>query len=237
MRTFVCGDIHGNYKGLIQCFERSNFDMERDKLILLGDTCDGKPDTFEVVQHLLKVKNLINIRGNHDKWFIDYIMYDKKPSIWTIQGGEATLRSYNNNVPDTHKSFFLSSIYYYIDNKNNIFIHGGFDKNIKDIKEYAGTDKGKHNILWDRDLYYYMKRKHNNKSYKSYTVYNKIFIGHTQTYNKKVNNYCNLWNIDTGSGWDGVLTFMDIDNNKCYYSDNSFLLYPDTVTYSAYFIR
>jgi len=33
MRTLAIGDIHGNYKALMQCFERSKFDVI---LILIG---------------------------------------------------------------------------------------------------------------------------------------------------------------------------------------------------------
>ena len=35
------GDIHGNYRGLLQCLEKSNFDYDNDKLIQLGDVVDG----------------------------------------------------------------------------------------------------------------------------------------------------------------------------------------------------
>ena len=41
MRTWVVGDIHGGYRALMQVFERSQFDRERDRLIALGDLVDG----------------------------------------------------------------------------------------------------------------------------------------------------------------------------------------------------
>lgn len=54
MRTLVMGDIHGGYKALMQCLERSKFDYEKDTLIQLGDICDGwsdrEMDTLEVEQ-------------------------------------------------------------------------------------------------------------------------------------------------------------------------------------------
>ena len=34
MKTYAIGDIHGAYKALIQCFERSKFDYKNDCLIL-----------------------------------------------------------------------------------------------------------------------------------------------------------------------------------------------------------
>ena len=42
MKRILCiGDIHGNYKGLMQCLQRSNFDYQNDTLISLGDVVDG----------------------------------------------------------------------------------------------------------------------------------------------------------------------------------------------------
>ena len=68
MRTLVLGYIHGAYKALEQVFSRSGFDYEKDRLIVLGDVCDGWIETKQAVDELLKVKNIIYIIGNHDKW-------------------------------------------------------------------------------------------------------------------------------------------------------------------------
>ena len=46
MKTYAIGDIHGAYKALIQCFERSKFDYKNDRLIVMGDVCDGYPEAF-----------------------------------------------------------------------------------------------------------------------------------------------------------------------------------------------
>lgn len=63
-KTFAIGDIHGNYRGLLQCLERSGFNNKEDTLISLGDVVDGHSQSFEVVEELLKIKNLIAIKGN-----------------------------------------------------------------------------------------------------------------------------------------------------------------------------
>ena len=44
MKTFAIGDIHGAYKALVQCLERSKFDYDNDRLIVMGDVVDGYPD-------------------------------------------------------------------------------------------------------------------------------------------------------------------------------------------------
>ena len=55
MRTLVCGDIHGAHRALLQCFEKSSFDYEKDKLICLGDVADGWSEVPECFDELLKV--------------------------------------------------------------------------------------------------------------------------------------------------------------------------------------
>jgi serine/threonine protein phosphatase 1 len=93
MRTLVIGDIHGNYKGLMQALERANFDYEKDTLISLGDVVDGHSQSYEVVEELLKIKNLIAIKGNHDDWFNHWFLHNVHGSGWG-QGAKATGMSY-----------------------------------------------------------------------------------------------------------------------------------------------
>jgi serine/threonine protein phosphatase 1 len=50
MRAFVIGDLHGAYKALEQCLDRSGFDYENDVLIQLGDIADGYPEVYECQQ-------------------------------------------------------------------------------------------------------------------------------------------------------------------------------------------
>ena len=38
MRIFVVGDIHGAYKAFKQCLERSGFDYNNDRLVVIGET-------------------------------------------------------------------------------------------------------------------------------------------------------------------------------------------------------
>jgi len=96
MRTFVIGDIHGAYKALVQCLERSNFDRHRDRLITLGDICDGWAHVKECVDELLTIDNRIDIIGNHDEWFHRWLKTGVHPDpqgAWK-QGGSGTVESY-----------------------------------------------------------------------------------------------------------------------------------------------
>lgn len=150
MKTFVLGDIHGGYKALKQCLERSNFNKKEDVLIQLGDVTDGWSEVYECVEELLTIKNLIAIKGNHDDEFNHWIKFGIHKWNW-LQGADATAKSYIKHaerddirfipkmrgyltnlttfdIPESHRKFFNTQHNYYIDDNNNCFVHGGFNQ-------------------------------------------------------------------------------------------------------------
>lgn len=259
MRTLVIGDIHGGYKSLIQCLERSKFDKKNDTLIVLGDVADGWPETLEVVEELLTIKNLIPILGNHDKWVMDWMGFGESPNLWLNQGGKATFYSYlgRDKIRDKHyKKYFSKCHLYYIDDKNRGFVHGGFTS-----KKGLGYEPYETNYYWDRDLWELANSLHFTEIKKEdihdqyfrpnpHRMYKhkEIFIGHTSTNYWEVKphypeykddnqpkngpivvpmNRCNIWNLDTGGGYKGKLTIMDVDTKQYWQSDLLDVLYPN----------
>lgn len=256
MRKLVCGDIHGNYKALIQVLQRSNFDYKNDTLIQLGDVVDGHCDSFKVVEELLRIKNLISIKGNHDDWFNHWIETGINPCNWG-QGQKATGISYLNysrpnkpwmdvndefsgfqpsirrgDIPDKHIEFFADQLPYYRDNDNNLFIHGGFNRH------YFLHEQLPYTFWWDRDLWSAalsfgqisdMKDIEKPK-FKMIENFKEVFIGHTTTEYWKQTvpmHAANIWNLDTGAGMYGKLTIMDIDTKEFWQSDKGNELYPE----------
>ena len=255
-RTLVCGDLHGNYKGLVQCLERSNFNNKEDILISLGDVVDGHSQSFEVVETLINIKNLISIKGNHDDWFLQWLNTSINPTDWK-QGQKATGISYlehsrpkypwyefnidktgfdisikTNDIPDKHIKFFENQLPYYIDGNNNLFIHGGFNRH------YSLQDQDEDIFWWDRDLWSQalsfksMKAVDHIKQpkFKMVDEFNEIFIGHTSTqfWGEDIPmNAVNIWNLDTGGGWTGKVTIMDVNTKEYWQSDNGDILYPE----------
>jgi serine/threonine protein phosphatase 1 len=246
MKKFVIGDIHGAHKALLQCLERSGFNKEEDQLIVLGDVVDGWPEVKEVVDELLTMEHVIPIIGNHDEWFMDFVRTGYKDPLWTSQGGAATLDSYTREIEnikgdlkrkmDTDKmqqhmdAYFSKTHYYYIDEANNVFVHGGFDWHI------PIEASRKESLTWDRHMYE-VARYWDSKDYEfKFGDYNMIFIGHTTTeYDPQARGkkstkpfmYQNLAAIDTGGGWSGKLTIMDVDTLEYWQSDLVPELYPD----------
>ena len=109
MKTFAIGDIHGAYKAMMQCFERSKFDYKKDRLIVIGDVCDGYPEVRQCIDELLIIKHCDLIIGNHDMWALDWALKGDKPEIWTSQGGDRTMASYSGGpMPQAHIDFMIT---------------------------------------------------------------------------------------------------------------------------------
>lgn len=236
-KTFCIGDIHANYRGLLQCLKRSKFDKEKDVLICLGDYCDGWSETPECINELLTIKNRIDIRGNHDNWCDDWLSKGWTPSLWTQQGGQATIDAYIRTgelINDKHREFFNNLQDYYIDNQNRLFIHGGWDyymgfPNGALFPVNAGS-KAKE-CHWDRSLLAGARSAFGDKNnpkgkFNAIEQFKEVYIGHTAM-NGLPHQFGNLWNMDTGSGFSGYLSIINIDTKEVYQSDNVLSLYPD----------
>ncbi len=269
MSRFVMGDIHGAYKALVQCLERSNFNKETDTLIQLGDVADGWSEVYQCVEELLSIKNLISIKGNHDQWFLEYLLYKQHPILWQ-QGGDGTLKSYckqlnklyhnmetggyttsllPTDIPMSHINFFNDQELYYKDHKNNIFVHGGFNRNeFLDYLKIADPI----DFYWNRDLWNQAMSCGPGQKLNIVESPKEVFIGHTATvgWSDFTEEECfaketgeslgmkmikrsittpmhkaQIWNLDTGAGWHGKLTIMDIDTHEFWQSDDVKELY------------
>ena len=242
MKEFVIGDIHGGYRALIQVLERASFDYENDKLIVLGDVCDGWSGTAESIEELLKIKNLVYCSGNHDDWVIKFLKEEnlsKDPieklrqtqirAGWFHQGGKATIFSYEKypELIDKHLQFLKSGLLYYIDEKNRLFVHAGFDETVDIDKQDPKT------YLWDRELVHLMFNE--TLETPDLSKYKEVYVGHTPTigivshYNHlsgKPINKNNFWMMDTGATFMGKLSMMEINNKELFQSDPVFTLYP-----------
>jgi serine/threonine protein phosphatase 1 len=226
MKRFVIGDIHGGHKALMQCLERSGFDRDKDLLISLGDICDGWPEVNKVFDEFLALRNFKIILGNHDEWSLRWMKDGWTGQEWTSQGGRETIASYGgdaNHVPKTHVDL-LKSAPLYLEINNKLFVHGG-------IRPGIALDKQDSEILmWDRDLLYDAVRISKANPKHKYGKWDDIFIGHTTTQVYKTYepiHACNVWALDTGGGWNGKLTLMDIDSHEYWQSDLVPTLYPN----------
>lgn len=214
------GDIHGAYRALIQCLDRSNFDYQLDHLICLGDVCDGWPETKRCLDELLKIKHLTYILGNHDTWTLDWMKTGNIENIWYVQGGEATIDSYQAKaVPPSHITLLENALPYLI-LEDRLFVHAGIDPGMP--IELQTNDI----FLWDRSIARMAMRDYRSGQQRTITSFREVYVGHTPTPFMKPVLSSGVWLMDTGAGWQGVLSMMEINSGEIITSDEVPALYP-----------
>jgi serine/threonine protein phosphatase 1 len=219
-KTFVMGDIHGAYRALRQCLERSSFDSENDHLICLGDVCDGWPETKESIDELLKIRNLTYLLGNHDFWTLHWMMTGNAENVWLSQGGDATVKSYRGDgIPPVHVNFLNKALPYFLLN-NKLFVHAGIDP------QHTLEQQDLNTFLWDRDLAYNALDSYKKKSADKLTEFDEVYVGHTPIPFEKPIYSHGIWLMDTGAGWTGALSMMNINTKEIFMSDAVPHLYP-----------
>ncbi|MDE5492097.1 metallophosphoesterase [Elizabethkingia meningoseptica] len=235
-RTLVVGDIHGGLKALEQVLERAKVTAQ-DKLIFLGDYVDGWRESSSVINALIALsekQECIFVKGNHDAYCEDWLSAEIIPEMWLLNGGVSTMNSYadySQEDIDRHLEFFGKMKNYYTDDQNRLFIHAGYSS-------MHGPEREMHdsNYRWDRTLWetaVAMDKNIQKDSVlypKRLLLYNEIFIGHTPTLHLGTTNpvnKANVWNIDTGAAFTGVVSIMDIETKEYWQSDTLPSLYPD----------
>lgn len=222
-RTFVIGDIHGACLALKECLKLSKFNYNSDQLICLGDVADGWPEVKQAIDELLKIKNVIYLMGNHDEWALNWFLSKKVPDIWITQGGNSTIKSYSDGIPETHIHFLKNARDYYYEN-NRLFVHGGIELDV-DIEM-----QNRNVFLWNRTLVQTAAYLFYSGNCSQLGNFDEVYVGHTPTLNfgsVTPLKFCNVWLLDTGAGWDGgVLTLMEISSGKIFVSHPINQLYP-----------
>ncbi len=235
-RTYAIGDIHGGKKALEQLIEKLQL-TPQDKLIFLGDYCDGwseSADTLLFLMELRKVQPCIFIKGNHDALTLEWLETGKRKEEWLKHGGSATIQSfsrYSEEEIEEMKTFLQSLKDYIVDDENRLFLHAGFTHLQGPHREYF-----KEMCYWDRSLWESALAVEGNVAIDDpfypdrLKVFKEIYIGHTPTVRigktTPVNAAC-VWNVDTGAAFKGPLTALDIKTKEYIQTDPVYSFYPD----------
>ncbi len=173
------------------------------------------------IDELLKIENLTYILGNHDICALHWMTYGKANHVWrSRQGGEATINSYRNGMPNAHIRFLRKALPYFL-NENKLFVHAGIDPGMQPEEQALET------LLWDRSLAKTALSQYANNINLKLTAYDEVYVGHTPIPALKPIYSSGVWLMDTGAGWSGVLSIMNIDTKEVFTSDAVGDLYPD----------
>jgi serine/threonine protein phosphatase 1 len=206
-RSIVIGDIHGCSLALKAIIAAIDVQAE-DTIITLGDYVDRGPDSKGVLDHLIDLErrcHLIALKGDHDEMLrttrasglTNRPLFD----FWIASGGNATIVSYESAgctvLPPEHVAF-LERLRLYHETNSHIFVHANYVPNQPVAKQSPDT------------LLRLRLEKLPGPHYSKKTV----VVGHTRQKDGAILDVGYLKCIDTGCGFGGPLTALDVDSGK-----------------------
>ena len=220
-KAYVLGDLHNNYKGLMQLFEKVNFNPKYDTLYFIGDLFEGSAkDSYECLNELSKITNLHACMGNHDLWVKEWITNNRINKSWLKAGGAVTIDSLQKK--DNHLELlnqYFTKVKYWFNYKEYFLCHAGFDTR-KSVISQKEINFAINRSLWQKALVADSQNKKLKFNFNNVPFdFQKVIIGHTPTTSHKPEILSNIINIDTGSGSVGRLTLMDLNTHEYYQSD------------------
>lgn len=138
-RQFAISDIHG----CVRTFKKLVLDeiklSKADTLYLLGDYINKGPDSKGVIDFIFELKNkgfnLHCLRGNHEQYLIDGLMYSWEEIAFLNRGGRETLTSFGvDTIRDIPKKYldFIKALPFYIEIEKYLLIHAGLNFDLTD---------------------------------------------------------------------------------------------------------
>ena len=226
-RVYAIGDIHGRddlFSELIDLIRADNAarDPARVTLILLGDLVDRGPQSAEVVERAIGLRDefedLRLLIGNHEECFLAALTGDVRRLRYFMRiGGDATVGSYWNDdanlasasfeevaarlpamVPAAHVDF-LGQGEDMITIGDYVFVHAGIRPGVAMDRQSLAD------LRWIREDFLQDERDHG------------AMVVHGHTIRDEVDECPNRIGIDTGAYQSGVLTAIVLEGTeRCY---------------------
>jgi serine/threonine protein phosphatase 1 len=111
----------------------------------------------------------------------------------------------------------------YLISENRLFVHAGIDPN----RSIDSQDDAI--FLWDRTLFKNAIAAYMHHQNQPLTLFNEVYIGHCPIHRYELSAPAcggGIWMMDTGAGWEGKLSMMDIETKEVYQSDQVESFYP-----------
>jgi serine/threonine protein phosphatase 1 len=204
-RIIAIGDIHGCYRALVKLMDLVSPDAD-DTLITLGDYTGRGDESRRVLERLVQLQqecNLVPILGNHDEMMLDAKKGPVEKSRWLDCGGFETMMSYG---PDTNLSVipvahwrFLESCVPFFEMETHFFVHANYEHHL------PLTDQSALTLRW-LSLDDAFPRPHFSGKC--------AVVGHTPQMHGAVLEHEYLKAIDTGCGFGGRLTALEMASGR-----------------------
>lgn len=101
-KIFAIGDVHGCFSHLNNLLNKFTTG-QNDTLLFLGDYIDRGPDSYEVVETILRLRielpKVICLKGNHEQMCLDYLQGTDQ-DLFLPNGGNHTFTTCNKHSID-----------------------------------------------------------------------------------------------------------------------------------------
>lgn len=218
-RVFFVGDIHGNFDNLQKAIKKNKI-KEDDCLIFLGDLINKGKESLKVLEFVKKWKNKAIILGNHERVFIDYVIYKNTHSYNFLMAYGGTWIK-DVKVEDLKKwgNYLENNSYYFLEFKIEDKVIGCCHASVPfdDWELMKDNFQDVHSsIIWDFSRFNYFEETKKAKKIKNIDG---VIFGHVPV--PKIKKIRNTLYIDTGSyfiDYDkfimGNITFLEIRKAK-----------------------
>lgn len=239
MKTVAIGDIHGNYKKLMELYSimlEKGFNPKEDKMVVLGDMVDGGEDVKGVIDQCMQWQDefphWVFLRGNHEDMMLDVVVGQMKKyksfDLWWSQGGRATTHSYikamGNKLSDFEQNIvnpvdvipvehleWLTNLPLYHEEEKYFFVHAGVPHAIKLSNFTKHINEGDEEYI-EQALWIRDEFINSNHPWEK-----KIIYGHTPE--RQPNIQKNKIGIDTMTRAGGVITALFLPSEE-YFQTN-----------------
>jgi serine/threonine protein phosphatase 1 len=193
LAVYAVGDIHGSAGALdrlhaLIAADAENRSARRRVVVHLGDYVDRGPSTREVLDRLAgggpSAFEVVNLKGNHDAWFLRFLDDPDAGPDWLANGGQATLLSYGvrprpdlpaaqrmeairteltRRLPRAHRRVLEEARLHHVEG-DYLFVHAGVRPRIRLAAQSADD------LLWIRDAFLESSEDHGHVVVHGHTV-------------------------------------------------------------------
>ena len=221
-RVYAIGDVHGLSATLDALLDAIEADLrdhpaERVTEVFIGDYVDRGPDSFGVIERLLRDppagRTRVYLMGNHEHAMLAGLRDGEAMSRWLGFGGEATATSYGVDpaehngdalaiqarlhaaIPERHLAF-LTNLTLQFQLGRTLFVHAGIRP------EVPLNQQDPHDLMWIRDAFL------------DYDGPLEAHVVHGHTPAEEPEDFAWRTNVDTGAVYGGQLTAAVLEGSS-----------------------
>lgn len=221
----IIGDVHGDLENLVKLFSTPELTSFQGRFIFLGDLINRGIHSKEVIDFVLDLKNtkvVTVLKGNHEYYFLSYLMGQMDFSDFAEVGGINTIVSYLSKaksdvrrelikkIPSDHIKLLLDSELYF-ENDSLLVSHMGINPQVPDSRSIQDMVLNSHPEIFGINNHFTKK----------------IICGHYKQENFTPYTSDDVVCIDTGAGIGGRLTAFLWPDEKYVFSTKRIVPFAD----------